>query len=225
MIRVLLVDDHAVVRAGYRRYLEQAQGEHAEGVQVVAEAGSAGQGYAAYCQSQPDVSVVDLSMPGASGVQLIQRILARDPQARVLAFSMHEQALFVQQAIAAGACGYITKNSAGEALVEAVRAAHAGGRFFSPGLALPSLAAQPLPEAGSADALSAREFEVFRLIARGLTLGEIADILHLSSKTVANHQTRIKEKLGVQTTAALVHRALQSGAVDQEFFPRQGEAP
>jgi DNA-binding CsgD family transcriptional regulator len=81
-----------------------------------------------------------------------------------------------------------------------------------------------LPEAGSADALSAREFEVFRLIARGLTLGEIADTLHLSSKTVANHQTRIKEKLGVQTTAALVHRALQSGAVDQEFFPRQGEA-
>ena len=206
MIKVLLVDDHAVVRAGYRRYLEQA-----DGICLVAEAANADEGYAAYCREAPDVSVVDLSMPGASGVQLIQRLVARDPQARVLAFSMHDEKLFVAQASAAGACGYITKNSAGDTLVEAVREAHAGRSFYSPDIRASRPATGPV---AGADALSPKEFEVFRLLAQGLPVGEIAATLNLSQKTVANYQTQIKEKLGVTTIAALVHLALRRGLID-----------
>ena len=126
-----------------------------------------------------------------------------------------------RQALAAGACAYVTKNSAGDILIEAVREVHAGRGYLSPDIR--NLASAARPAAPGPDSLSPREFEVFRLLAQGHTVAQIADSLKLSQKTVANHQTRIKEKLGVQTTAALVHRALQSGAVDREFFPRQDE--
>lgn len=206
MISVLLVDDHAVVRAGYRRYLEQSVD-----ICLVAEAANAEEGYAAFCREAPQVSVVDLSMPGASGVQLIRRIVARDALAKVIAFSMHEERLFVTQAIGAGACGYVTKNSAGKTLVEAVREAHAGRRYLSPDVR--GSVSATTPAASGPDALSTKEFEVFRLLAQGLPVGQIAQTLNLSHKTVANHQTQIKEKLGVTTTAALVHLALRSGLI------------
>lgn len=211
MIRVLLVDDHAVVRAGYRRYLEQA-----EGISVLAEASSADEGYAAWSRESPDVGVVDISMPGASGVQLIRRIVAREAGARLLAFSMHAESLFVSQAMAAGASGYITKNSAGETLIEAVRQVHAGRRFFSPDVQ--PVAGHFSSQAGvlaGPDALTPKEFEVFRMLAQGRTLAEIASALKLSQKTVANYQSLIKEKLGVATTAALIHLALRHGVISQ----------
>lgn len=206
MIKVLLVDDHAVVRSGYRRFLEQA-GD----ICVVAEASGVEEGYSAYCRESPDVSIVDLSMPGVSGIQLIRRIVARDAAARVLAFSMHEERLFITQASAAGACGYITKNSAADTLIEAVRQAHLGRSYYSPDIRDRLGASKPAvlgPES-----LSPKEFEVFRLLAQGLPVSEIAAKLKLSQKTVANHQTQIKEKLGVSTTAALVHLALRSGLI------------
>jgi len=206
MIDVLLVDDHAVVRAGYRRYLEQSSD-----IRLVAEAASAEEGYVAYCRTSPQVSVVDLSMPGASGVQLISRIMARDPHARVIAFSMHGERLFITQALAAGASAYVTKNSAGEILIEAVREVHAGRSYLSPDIRERVTAASPV--APGPDSLSPREFEVFRLLAQGHSVAKIADSLKLSQKTVANHQTQIKEKLGVTTTAALVHLALGSGLI------------
>ena len=123
MIRVLLVDDHAVVRAGYRRYLEQVQGEHAEGVQVVAEAGSAGQGYAAYCQSQPDVSVVDLSMPGASGVEVCRAVRAAVPARYVylIMVTARDREEDVAEALAVGADDFIRKPCGPTELIARVR--------------------------------------------------------------------------------------------------------
>jgi DNA-binding NarL/FixJ family response regulator len=206
VIRVLLIDDHAVVRAGYHRFLERSAD-----VRVVAEAADAEQGYAQFRQYEPDVSIVDLSMPGAGGLALTRRILAHQPLARVLVFSMHEDALFAARALQAGARGYVTKNSAPETLVEAVHQIYAGRSFLSPDiaqrLALGGGDADPLA------VLSAKEFEVFRLIAEGHSVAAIAAALSLSQKTVANYQTLIKEKLGATTTAALVHVALRHGVI------------
>ena len=157
MIRILLIDDHAVVRAGYRRFLE-----HGEGMQVVDEAENAEQGYALYRQHQPDVCVIDLSMPGVGGLELIRRISSQAPKASLLAFSMHEEPVFAQRAIQAGARGYVTKQSAPDILVQAVRELHAGRRFVSQDMAYQL--AQTQAQMHPSSLLSPREFEVFRLI-------------------------------------------------------------
>ncbi len=205
-IEVLLVDDHAVVRAGYRRFLEGSAV-----VASVTEAGSADEGYAAFCERRPHVCVIDLSMPRVGGFELIRRIVRREPAARVLAFSMHEERLFAQQALQAGAMGYITKNSAPDTLIEAVERVHRGQHYLAPEIA--PLRAGEQPGAHGLDVLSTKEFEIFRMIAQGITLGEIAAALSLSHKTVANYQSAIKEKLGAGTTAALVHMAIRAGVI------------
>lgn len=207
-MNVLLIDDHAVVRAGYRRFLEQSAT-----IRVIAEAASAEEGYAAYCRSRPDVTVMDLSMPGMGGLQLIGRIRSRDPEAVILVFSMHEEALFAARALQAGARGYISKNSAPETLVQAVNAVIRGAVFMSPDIA------RQFPRGNLADwadplaALSLREIEILSRIAEGRSIAEIALVMNLSQKTVANYQTQIKEKLGVNTVAALVHLAIRHGLV------------
>lgn len=202
MIRILLIDDHAVVRAGYRRFLE-----HGEGVQVVGEAENAEQGYALYRQHQPDVCVVDLSMPGVGGLELIRRISSQAPQASLLAFSMHEEPVFAQRAMQAGARGYVTKQSAPDILVQAVRELHAGRRFVSQDMAREL--AQTHAQAHPSSLLSPREFDVFRLIAQGQSVLEVAELLNLSQKTVANHVTQLKDKLGASSSVALVHLAMR----------------
>jgi DNA-binding NarL/FixJ family response regulator len=206
MIRILLVDDHAVVRAGYHRFLERRQD-----VQVVAEAADTEEGFSQFLRFAPDVSVVDLSMPGMGGLELIRRMIARDSSARVLVFTMHEQAVYATRALQAGAQGFVTKRSPPEMLLEAVLSLHLGRSFLSPDIA------QELSLNGGDDgplgSLSAKEFEVFRLIAEGQSVAEIATVLSLSQKTVANYQTIIKEKLGVSNSAALVHFALRSGVL------------
>jgi DNA-binding NarL/FixJ family response regulator len=206
MIRILLIDDHAVVRAGYHRFLERH-----EDLSVVAEAADAEQGYALFRQYSPDISIVDLSMPGAGGLTLIPRILGHDTLARVLVFSMHEDAVFAARSLQAGARGYVTKSCTPETLVEAVRHIFAGRSFLSPDISqrlmLRSAETHPLA------VLSAKEFEVFRLIAEGRSVADIAVALCLSQKTVANYQTLVKEKLGAGTTAALVHVALRHGVI------------
>jgi DNA-binding NarL/FixJ family response regulator len=204
VIRVLLVDDHPVVRAGYGRLLEQA-GD----ISVVAEAGDGDAGYAAFVTLAPDVVVTDLSMAGGGGLDLIRRVLLRDPDARILVFSMHEGALLVRRAMATGARGFVTKASAPECLVTAIYALHRGQRYLGPDLAASLLHADAAPEAERLAALSGREFDVFRLLAAGRTAAECARELNLSPKTIANHQTAIKEKLGVSTLAALAHLALR----------------
>lgn len=208
MIRVLVVDDHPVVRAGYQRLLDQA-GD----IRVVAEAGDAREGAAAWAQFEPDVTVADLSMPGGGGLELLRRVRARAPAARLLVFSMHDTQPMVRRAFEAGACGYLTKASAPESLVDAVRALAAGRLYLAPGLPPAWLQRQGEGEGTLLASLSAREFEVFRLLALGRSAGECAAELGLSAKTVANHQSLIREKLGLANAAALAHLALRLGVI------------
>jgi DNA-binding NarL/FixJ family response regulator len=207
-IRVLLVDDHAVVRAGFRRLLEQTPG-----IGVVTEAASGDEAYRIFGDCQPEVTVMDLSMPGMGGLEAIRRIVGRFPAARILVFSMHETAAFAQQALKAGARGYVTKASAPEVLVEAVCAIAAGRTFLSREMAQ-ALAIESI--AGDRDplmALTTREFEIFRLLAAGRTTDEIAEALYVSAKTVANHATQIKQKLNISSAVELHRLALRFGLI------------
>ena len=206
MIRLLLVDDHPVVRAGYQRLLEQA-GDMA----VVAQAGTVDAACACFAQHMPDLTITDLAMPGSGGLELIRRLHERTADARVLVFSMHDSALLVGRAMALGARGFVTKSCAPERLIDAVHAVIAGGRYLSPDLP------QQLANRGAVDdqfeALTQREFEIFRLLARGESLAECARSLHLSPKTVSNHQTLIRHKLGLSTSAAMAHLAIRHGLI------------
>lgn len=203
-IRVLLADDHPVVRSGYLRLLDQA-GD----IEVVAEAGDADTAYAGCVAHRPDVVVTDLSMPAGGGLELLHRVLQRDPQARVLVFSMHDAPVLVRRALQSGARGFLTKASPPERLVDAVRELHAGRRYLGPELPADLQERAPHDEAERLSALSSREFEIFRLLAQGHTPAVCAATLKLSPKTIANVQTAIKEKLGVTTSAALVHLAIR----------------
>lgn len=204
LIRVMLVDDHAIVRAGFRRLLEQEAG-----VQVVAEAGSGEQAYALFVEHRPDVVVLDLSMPGMSGFEALRRIVAREREARVLVFSMHEDAALAERAMRLGARGYVTKSNAAEVLADAVADVAAGRLFLSSDVAR-AIAIYKLAEDQDPFAcLSAREFEIFRLLVVGQSVNAIAELLKLSAKTVANHHSSIRLKLRVNSDVELVLLALR----------------
>ncbi|RME35743.1 MAG: DNA-binding response regulator [Gammaproteobacteria bacterium] len=208
-IRVLLVDDHAVVRAGYRVLLESA-----DDLVVTGEAESGEQACRLYQEQGADVVVMDLSLPGIGGLEAIRRIVARDPAARILVFSMHEDTVFVEQALQAGARGYLPKSSAPEVLVEAVRQIAAGELHIdgdiAQRLAFQKTRGRSSPFAG----LSTREFEIFCLLAEGCNINEIADRLSLSYKTVANYSTQVKNKLGATTVADLARLAIRHGLLE-----------
>ena len=205
-ISVFLVDDHAVVREGYRRLLERSAG-----IRVIGEAANAADAYSEFQRVKPDVVVMDISLPGASGIEAMRRMLAREPDAKVLMFSMHEEPIFASRAFQAGALGYVTKASAPEVLVDAVRSVAQGKRYLSQDMAQ-AIALQSVAggEAGL-DVLSNREFEVMRLLVAGDTLATIAEKLQLSYKTVANHQSLIRQKLGVETHVQLIRLAQRQG--------------
>jgi DNA-binding NarL/FixJ family response regulator len=207
-VRVVLVDDHAVVREGYRRLLERTRD-----INVIAEAASGEEAYRVVCDLQPDVSVMDINLPGLGGIEVVRRIVARLPEAKILMFSMHEDTVFSSRALQAGARGYVTKSAAPEVLVQAVRLVAQGKLYISHEMAQ-ELALQMLPGRDKPiDALSAREFEVFRLLVAGHSLQEISKILCLSYKTVANYQSNIKHKLDVSNTAQVVRIALAHGLI------------
>jgi len=197
--RIMLVDDHAIVRAGFRRLLEQQLN-----YQVIAEAGDAETAYALFVEHQPDVVVLDLTMPGVSGLDLVRRMVMRQSSARILVFTMHDDAQLAERAIQHGARGYVTKSSAPEVLAAAVADMMAGRVAFSPDIAQSLAISKVTGEGDPLAALSAREFEIFRLIARGQTLSSIASLLSLSVKTVANYHSLIKQKLGVASDVELV---------------------
>jgi two-component system, NarL family, invasion response regulator UvrY len=204
-IGVLLVDDHAVVREGYRRLLESDGG-----VAVVGEAASSAEALSRDRELRPDVIVLDIALPGVSGIDTLRRLIARRPAARVLVFSMYEDAIYATRAFKAGALGYVSKSSAPELLVEAVRFVAEGRRYVSPDVHQ-AMSASSSHVPGPADLLSIREFEVLRLLTRGRGMNEIGEQLGISPKTVANLQSSIKQKLGANTPLQLMIIARQAG--------------
>jgi len=208
-IRALLVDDHPVVRAGYKLLLEQG-GE----IKVIAEAESGELACRHYVDHAPDIVIMDLSLRGMSGLEAIRRIVSRDPNARILVFSMHEDTLFAERAISAGARGYLTKSSAPHELVDAAKQVAAGERYLEQDIARRLAFQSPGGRSAALQTLSTREFEIFCLIASGETSAEIGKRLSLSAKTVANYATQIKAKLGVSTTAELTRLAIRQGLLE-----------
>jgi DNA-binding NarL/FixJ family response regulator len=204
-ITVLLVDDHAVVREGYRRLLEREAA-----IEVVGEAANSAQAYEQAMTLDPQVIVMDIALPGVSGIEATRRILARRPQQYVLMFSMYDDAIFPSRALEAGALGYISKASAPEVLVDAISAVARGERYLSPDVQ--KLVDQASSQVKSIlNALTARELEVLRLLAAGETVKRIGEKLGLSEKTVANHQSVIREKLGARNGVQLARIAAEMG--------------
>lgn len=204
-LQVMLVDDHAVVRAGYRRLLELESD-----VVVCAECADGDEALATLQRRAAppvDVMVLDLSMPGRSGLDLLRRIRLRWPALRVLVFSMHDSPAMVVQALRAGAAGFITKSSEPALLVDALRRVGRGDTgVLSPDIA--AVAQAPAAEPPHR-VLSAREFEVLRGLVAGLSVEQIAERLHLSPKTVSNYQTRIRQCLGLNTAVELLRYAAE----------------
>ncbi len=207
---IMLVDDHAVVREGYRSVLEKQPG-----LRVVAEAADGAEAYRLFKDIRPDLVIMDLAMPGIGGIEAVRRIRQWDRDAKILVFTMHQNAAFAVQAIRAGAKGYVTKTSPPEALVRAVTEVFAGRIAVSPDidheLALSRLAGETV----IADVLTAREFEVMRMLLAERTTEEIAETLHISPKTVANLHSLIKDKLGVASDIELVRLALRQGILTE----------
>ena len=214
-VRIVLVDDHAVVRAGYRRFLEQEPG-----YSVIGEAASGEEAYALLQRIAPDIVLLDLSMPGLGGLSSLRRFKLRWPLLPILVFSMHDTVAFATQALRAGANGYVTKGSDPQLMVDAVRGVLRGETVLSPDVRqrLDRVAAdiRASPTLG----LSVREFDIFRMIAGGKNHEDIAQLLNLSVKTVANNHSNIRQKLGVTTDIELLDVALECGAV--EGFPSPG---
>jgi DNA-binding NarL/FixJ family response regulator len=205
-VTVLLVDDHAVVREGYRRLLER----HGD-IAVIGEAADAATAHSLFCRHDPQIVVMDITLPGPSGIDALRRMLAVKPDTRVLIFSMHQEPIFARRALQSGAFGYVTKASAPNVLVRAIHSVAAGNKYLSPDIAQKLALRDVVADSAAADGLSAREFEVLRLLARGQSIGQIAQAMRLNSKTVANHQSAIKKKLGADTAIQLLKRAAQLG--------------
>ena len=207
-IKIILVDDHAVVRAGVRRLLEQEPL-----FDVIGEAESGEKAYQLFGELNPDVMVMDLSMPGMGGLEAIRRILMRDEKAKILVLSMHEDLSFANQVLKLGAKGYLIKNTLGDDLVKAIETISQGEIFLSEEIAK-KIAVSSID--GGQDPihdLSAREFEIFRLLAEGFEVDAIATTLNISSKTVSNYQTAIKQKLNIHTPVELIRYAIKAGVI------------
>ena len=207
-INIMLVDDHSVVRAGIRRLLEQRAGFN-----VVAEAESGEQAYQRFGEHLLDLTVMDLTMRGMGGLEAISRIVMRYPTAKILVLSMHESGVFATQALKAGAKGYLPKSSLADELVTALEAILLGQTYVDKTIAK-RLDLQSTQEVEDPlQQLSPREFEIFRLLAEGGDCDSIAQALNISSKTVSNHQTSVKQKLGINSPVEMVRFAMRAGII------------
>ena len=207
--RVMLVDDHAVVRMGFRMLLEAT-----DDMTVVAEAETGEAAYQSFQEAAPDVIVMDLAMPGAGGMEAAKRILARDKGARILALSAHEDPSHARHMLKAGALGYLSKRSAPEALIDAIRQI-AAGRMYVDAIVAQRMAMQEFRgETNPVGLLSEREFEIFLQLAKGLSVNQIADILTLSPRTVGTHLYNIKQKLNVSNQAEIALIAVRHGLIE-----------
>ena len=207
-IRILLADDHEVVRAGYHRLLDSHPG-----ISVVAEATTGDDACRQYQQFHPDVVVMDLTMPGISGLEASRRILAHDPAARILVFSVHENEVMLGRALDMGIKGYISKRSASRVMIEAVRQVAANEIYIGQEMMSYLVRHRTSTDSDSVAGLSTREFEAFQLLVDSKSVNEIADILKLSPKTVGHHVTHIKTKLGISSIADMTRLAIRLGII------------
>ena len=207
-ISVMLADDHSVVRSGLRRLLEQH-----DNINVIAEAESGEQAYQQFGEWLPDVLIMDISMPGIVGLDALRRILLRYHDAKIIIFSMHENVMFAVQALTAGAISYVAKSSDAHELVRAVTSAAEGISYLTPALS-EKINAQTITNENPIQKLTSREFEIFRLLAEGKTVDDIATLLNIGQKTVANYQTILKQKLKITRPVELVRLAIKHGLIE-----------
>lgn len=208
-IKIILVDDHAVVRAGVRRMLEQ-QAKY----EVIAELTTGEEAYQAYGNLQPDILVIDVSMQGMGGLESARRILIKDPLAKIVIFSMHENPAFASQAMKSGAKAYVAKTGGPDELLMAIQQVLRGGTYLSPIIAQKVAMQSLVGDESPIQQLSVREFEVFRLLAEGKNTEEISVVLSISQKTAANYYTLIKQKIGATSPLDLIRIAMRHGIVD-----------
>jgi two-component system invasion response regulator UvrY len=208
-IRVMLADDHAVVRMGFRLLLEGSPD-----IKVVAEAQSGEEALKRYFEVKPDVLVLDISMPGIGGLETLSRLLAKEADARVLMLSAHEDTMHPKRALKAGALGYLSKRSAAEELIQAIRQVYQRKTFIEPAIAHQMAVQQLSGNRNPVEVLSDKEFKVFLALARGESVAEIAEVLHLSPRTVGTHLYNIKQKLGASNQADIAIIAIRNGLVE-----------
>ena len=211
MIRIVVADDHTIVREGLKQLLGSA-----EDLQVVAEAADGHQALERVRSEEFEVLLLDMSMPGRSGIELIKQVHAERPRLRILVLSMHEEQQYAVRAIRAGAAGYLTKESASSQLVAAIRKVASGGAFISAEVAQQlALGAMPGAQGMPHEALSDREFQVFKMLAEGKSVSDIAERLTLSVKTVSTHKANVLQKMGMNTPAELVRYAITHKLLDE----------
>ena len=204
-ITVLIVDDHAIVRQGCRLLFEQV------GIEVIGEALCGEDAYVQYMKHKPQVVVIDLSMAGIEGYETIRRIRAQAPEAKAVVFTMHDDPLFATRALRAGATGYVTKTDTPAELVEAIKRASVGKSYLSREIAQSIALGNIEMHKNPLTALSSREFEIFRLLAEGKSYAEIAQILSISQKSVANYAIRVRQKVGARSLTDLIRLAVTTG--------------
>ncbi len=207
MIRIVLADDHAIVREGLKRIVQSVPD-----FEVVGEAGDGSEVLRLVREAEFDLLVLDLSMPGRSGMELIKQVKSLKPRLRVLVLSMHQESQYAVRAIKVGASGYLTKESAPAQLEQALRKIAAGGAWVSADVAQQlALGAMPGSQAAPHEALSSREFEVFQMLAAGQSVTGIGARLSLSVKTVSTHKANLMHKLGLNNSSELVRYAIKHG--------------
>ncbi len=208
-MKVLLVDDHSVVRMGFKMLIEAEQD-----MKVIAEAESGEQGIKVYKETHPDITIMDITMPGIGGLEAIERILAHDKNAKILVLSAHEDSVHPKRAINAGALGYLTKRSAAEELIKAIRSVQKGTKYLEPSIAQQMAITQLSGENNPVEILSDREFEVFIALAKGKSTNEIAETICLSPRTVGTHLYNIKQKLNANNSAEIALIAIRCGLLE-----------
>jgi len=204
-VKLLIIDDHPIVRAGLRRLLA------AEPQLDVAEAASGPEAISAFREWRPDLVILDLNLPGLSGLEVLSRLLIEDPKARILVVSMYDNPAYVARVLQAGARGYVSKNAPPEQILEAVRRVGSGRSYVDPEAAQELALTNVRPPASPVARLSARDIDILRLLAEGSSLAEIAASLGVSYKTVANHCTQLRARLAAPRTADLIRIAISYG--------------
>ncbi|HAL43967.1 MAG TPA: DNA-binding response regulator [Methylophilaceae bacterium] len=208
-IKILLVDDHAVVRMGFKMLIE-AEAD----IRVIGEAESGEAAIKLFQELKPDIIVMDITMPGIGGLEAIDRIMAKDKNTKILVLSAHEDSVHPKRVLNAGAMGYLTKRSAAEELIKAIKSIHQGKRYLEPNIAQQMAITQLSGETNPIEILSDREFEVFMALAKGKSTNDIAETLCLSPRTVGTHLYNIKQKLNANNSAEIALIAIRCGLID-----------